>query len=105
MLTKRVGKVDIVDVDECDCTPPSRLIVGQTGAVPAKDAANDRQRDARPSGTGHQQRATANLVDEEQRGQRAQAIDDTVDACSKERCGVAAHTQLTEDGWCVVDHS
>lgn len=64
-LTEGIGEVDVIDIDECDCTPSCGLVPSQA-AISAEESADNHQRDAGAGGAGHQKRAATDLVDEEE---------------------------------------
>lgn len=59
-------------------------MVDQIRPERANDGAHNDQRNTGPNGAGHEQRAPADLVDEEQCRQRAETVDDAVDAGGQE---------------------
>lgn len=91
--TKRVREVNIVDIDERDPRPPSRSMMDEIRPIGPDNRTHDHQRDTSPRGTGHEQHSPTNLVDQEQRGQCAKAVDDPVDAGS-EKGALCDHISL-----------
>lgn len=82
--TKRIRKVHIVDIHKRDARPPGRSMIHQIRAVRADDGADDHERDAGPCRAGHEEGAAADLVDQEEGGEGAEAVDDAVDAGGEE---------------------
>lgn len=59
-------------------------MVDQIRPIGADDATHDDERDASADGARHEQHATADLVNPEQRGQRAEGVDNSVHAGCQE---------------------
>lgn len=85
-----IGEVDVVDVHEGDACPAGGRVVFERGPVPADYATDDEKRDAGACCAAEEEWAPPDFVNEEERGQRAEGVNDAVDAGRKEAGGFAA---------------
>jgi hypothetical protein len=71
-------------VDKCNACPSSSLVISKTVTISTNNCTDNHERDARPSRTAHEQWPAADVVDEEERGEGGETVDNAVHACREE---------------------